>query len=81
MGKQTIGPREAELRRQREAQSKKTVRDFITAPYGRYLDQMVEIGYAKTATEAAQYLIERGMDDLIRTRTIGPHYQRPRKRR
>jgi hypothetical protein len=57
------------------------VQPVLTAQYCRYLDQMVEIGYAKTATECAQYLIERGMDDMIRTRTIGPHYKRPKKRR
>jgi hypothetical protein len=57
------------------------VQPTLSAQFRRYLDQMVEIGYGKTPTEAAQYLIDRGIDDLIRTRTIGPRYQRPRKRR
>jgi hypothetical protein len=30
---------------------------------------------------AARYLIERGIDDLIRTGTIGPRYSPPRKRK
>jgi hypothetical protein len=67
-------------RRPNQSESKK-VQPVLSAQFRRYLDQLVSIGYAKTPTEAAQYLIERGIDDLIRTRTIGPHYKAPRKRK
>jgi hypothetical protein len=67
-------------RKPNPSESKK-VQPVLSAQFRRYLDQLVNIGYAKTATEAAQYLIERGIDDLIRTRTIGPHYKPPRRRR
>lgn len=59
----------------------KKVQPTLSAQFRHYLDQMVELGYGKTPTEAAQYLIERGIDDLVRTGTIGPHFKRPRKQK
>ncbi|MFI4959870.1 MAG: hypothetical protein ACHP82_00255 [Hyphomicrobiales bacterium] len=53
----------------------------LSVQFRHYLDQLVELGYGKTPTEAAQYLIDRGIDDLVRTRTIGPHFKPPRKRK
>jgi hypothetical protein len=57
------------------------VQPTLSAQFRRYLDQMVELGYGKTPTEAAQYLIDRGIDDLVRTGTIGPHFKPLRKRK
>jgi hypothetical protein len=38
----------------------------LSAQFRRYLDQLVDLGYGKTPTDAARYLIDRGIDDLIR---------------
>jgi hypothetical protein len=59
----------------------KKVQPVVSAQFRRYLDQLVNLGYGKTPTEAARYLIERGIDDLIRAGTIGPRYRSPRKRK
>jgi hypothetical protein len=57
------------------------VQPVLSVQFRRHLDDLVDLGYAKTPTEVAQYLIERGIDDLIRTKTIGPGSKRRRKRR
>jgi hypothetical protein len=57
------------------------VQPVLSAQFRRYLDDLVDLGYANTPTEVARYLIDRGIDDLIRAKTIGPGSRRPRKRR
>lgn len=52
-----------------------------TAQFRRYLDQLTDLGYGKTPTDTARYLIDRGIDELIRARIIGPGAPRVRKRR
>jgi hypothetical protein len=46
------------------------VQPVLSAQFRRYLDQLVNLGYGKTPTDAARYLIDRGIDDLIRSKTI-----------
>jgi len=53
----------------------------LSAQFRRYLDQLKDLGYGKTATDTARYLIDRGIDDLIRAKIIGPGSPRSRKRR
>jgi len=57
------------------------VQPVLSAQFRRYLDQLVILGYGKTPTEAARYLIDRGIDDLIRAKTIGPNLRPSRKRK
>lgn len=37
----------------------------------RYLDQLLVLGYGATTTDVARYLIDRGIDDLLRSKIIG----------
>jgi hypothetical protein len=67
--------------RERNQNPSKKVQPSISGQFRRYLDQLVTLGYGKTPTEAAQYLIERGIDDLIRAKTIGPDFKPPKKRK
>jgi hypothetical protein len=67
--------------RKPNANESRKVQPVLSAQFRHYLDQLVDLGYAKTPTEVARYLIERGIDDLIRAKTIGPDFRRPRKRR
>jgi hypothetical protein len=57
------------------------VQPVLSAQFRRYLDQLVNLGYGKTPTDAARYLIDRGIDDLIRAKTISPESKRPRRLR
>jgi hypothetical protein len=57
------------------------VQPVLSAQFRRYLDQLRVLGYGKTPTEVARYLIDRGIDDLIRAKTIGPYFKPPRKRK
>lgn len=69
------------MARKPNANKSKKVQPVLSAQFRLYLDQLVDLGYGKTPTDAARYLIDRGIDDLLRTRTIGPDFRRPRKRR
>lgn len=60
------------MARKSNANKSRKVQPVLSAQFRRYLDQLVSLGYGKTPTEAARYLIDRGIDDLIRTKTIGP---------
>jgi len=57
------------------------VQPVLSAQFRRYLDQLVTLGYGKTPTDAARYLIDRSIDDLIRAKTIGPGFKPPRRRK
>jgi hypothetical protein len=57
------------------------VQPVLSAQFRRDLDDLRDLGYANTSTEVARYLIDRGIDDLIRAKTIGPGSKRPRKSR
>jgi hypothetical protein len=65
--------------RKPNANKSRKVQPVLSAQFRRYLDQLVGLGYGKTPTDAARYLIDRGIDDLIRAKTIGPGSKRPRK--
>jgi hypothetical protein len=67
--------------RKRNANESKKVQPVLSAQFRRYLDQLVDLGYGKTPTDAARYLIDRGIDELLRTKIIGPQFRRRRKRR
>ena len=69
------------MARKPNANKSRKVQPVLSAQFRRYLDQLVDLGYGKTPTEAAQYLIDRGIDDLIRSKTIGPGFRPPRKRK
>jgi hypothetical protein len=56
------------------------VQPVLSAQFRRYLDQLVILGYGKTPTEAARYLIDRGIDELLRTKTIGPGFKHSSRR-
>jgi hypothetical protein len=60
------------MSRKPNANVSKKVQPVLSAQFRDYLDQLVDLGYGKTPTEAARYLIDRGIDDLIRAKTIGP---------
>jgi hypothetical protein len=60
------------MSRKPNANESKKVQPVLSAQFRRCLDQLVDLGYGKTPTEAARYLIDRGIDDLIRAKTIGP---------
>jgi hypothetical protein len=68
--------------RKTNANQSRKVQPVLSAQFRRYLDDLVDLGYAKTPTEVARYLIDRGIDDLLRAKTIGPgSTKRARKRR
>ena len=66
--------------RTRNPNESKKVHPVLSEQFRGYLDQLVDIGYGKTPTDAARYLIERGIDDLIRAGTIraAPNGRSPR---
>jgi hypothetical protein len=67
------------LARKPNANKSRKVQPVLSAQFRRYLDQLVDLGYGKTPTDAARYLIDRGIDDMIRAKTIRTN--RGRKRR
>jgi hypothetical protein len=67
------------LARKPNANKSRKVQPVLSAQFRRYLDQLVDLGYGKTPTDAARYLIDRGIDDMIRAKTI--RTSRTRKRR
>jgi hypothetical protein len=67
--------------RKPNANKSRKVQPVLSAQFRRYLDDLRDLGYANTPTEVARYLIDRGIDDLIRAKTIGPGSKRPQKSR
>jgi hypothetical protein len=57
------------------------VHPTISAQTLGYLDQLVELGnYGNTPTAAAMYLIQRGIDDMLRAKLIEKKTKRPKRR-
>ena len=50
------------------------VHPTITVQATGYFQHLVKIGYGKNRTEVAAYLIQRGLDDLIRTGVLKPEH-------
>jgi hypothetical protein len=67
--------------RKPNANKSKKVQPVLSAQFRRYLDQLTHLGYGKTPTDTARYLIDRGIDDLIRARIIGSGAARRRSRK
>jgi hypothetical protein len=67
--------------RKRNANKSRKVQPVLTAQFRRYLDQLTSLGYGKTPTDTARYLIDRGIDELIRAKIIGSGVPRAGKRR
>jgi hypothetical protein len=56
------------------------VQPTISAQTSRYLDRLVEIGaYGNTPTAVAAYLIQREIDDLIRSGVLRPITKKTRR--
>ena len=64
------------MARKQNANKSRKVQPVLSAQFRRYLDQLVKLGYGKTPTDAARYLIDRGIDDLIRSKTISTSRRR-----
>jgi hypothetical protein len=56
--------------RKRNPNQSKKIHPMLSEQFHTYLGQLVDVGYGNTPTDAARYLIERGIDDLIRSKTI-----------
>ena len=45
----------------------KTVQPTLSSLQNEYLEQLIEKGYGKSKSEVARYLIQREIDDLLRS--------------
>jgi hypothetical protein len=59
------------MAKQRKPGSKK-LHPVLTVQFHGYLADLVLMGHGPSASDAARYLIQRGLDDLLRAKVLEP---------